>query len=134
MSRTGAGKVIFGLLSATSDVTDIVGTSPVKVFPIVAPQGIKPPYVTYFKVSSDPQNSKDGQPVDHIRMQIDCYALTYPQLEDLHAAVDAALNLYSGTINGVLVDEIRFETENDTVEEEEDFYRLSADYLLRIKL
>jgi len=132
MSRTGAGKVIFGLLSTASDVTDIVGTSPVKVFPIVAPQGIQPPYVTYFKVSSDPQNSKDGQPVDHIRMQIDCYALEYPVLEDLHSAVDAALNLYSGTTNGVVVDEIRFETENDTVEEQEDFYRLSAEWQQRV--
>lgn len=134
MSRTGAGKVIYGLLSAASNVTDIVGSSPVKVFPNTAPQGITPPYITYLKVSNAPQNSKDGQPVDHIRMQVDIFALTYPQLEDLAGKVDAALNLYSGTVNGVLVDEIRFETENDTVDEDEDMYRLSVDYLLRIKL
>lgn len=135
MSRTGAGKAIYGILAADATVTGLLGAgNALRVYPIQAPQNASLPYVVYTKVANDPQDTKDGQPVDHIRMQVDVYAATYASLENVSKAVDDALNLYSGTINTVIVDEIRFETENDTVEEEETFYRNSVDYLIRIKL
>jgi hypothetical protein len=135
MSRTGVGKAIYSILGADATVTGLLGSgNALRVYPIQAPQNAALPFVVYTKVANDPQDTKDGQAVDHIRIQIDVYASTYSNLEDVSAAVDGALNLYRGTANGVVVDEIRYETENDTVEEDETFYRNSVDYLVRIKL
>ena len=132
------GKALYHLLTNASGVTDIVST---RIYPVTAPQGTAFPFVVYSTISSIPQNTKDvPAAVDHVRLQIDCYAKStasisgYDQAEQLAAAVRAAIDgVTPGTYAGVLVDGIRFEQENDAIEEEINVFRNSADYQFRIK-
>lgn len=130
---TGAGVAIYGILSAASGVTTLVST---KIFPRLAPMETVAPYVVYSIVSVDPTDSKTRpSTLDRVRVQIDCYARTYASAEAVHSAVRSALDAYTigSTVAGVKLDGIKFETENDTFEEDVDIHRRSADYQIRIK-
>ena len=83
---------IFELLSANAPVTAILGTSPTRVFPAgQIPQKQPYPAVTWQVVGGSPQNVFGTAPVDHQRVQIDCWADTYLACNDLGEKVRAAL-------------------------------------------
>lgn len=130
---TGAGVAIYGILSAAAGVTNLVST---KIYPRLAPMETVAPYVVYSIVSVDPTDSKTRpSTLDRVRVQIDCYGRTYASAEAVHSAVRTALDAYTigSTVAGVKLDGIKFETENDTFEEDVDIHRRSADYQIRIK-
>jgi len=133
MSRTSVGKAVFSILTNDADVAAIVGT---KVYPRTAPQGVKIPYIVYTIVSVTPTDTKDRpSPVDAIRVQIDCYDRTYLGCETLNAATRDAMDAYEigATVAGVKLDGIKYETENDTLDEDVDIFRRSTDYIIRVK-
>jgi len=133
MSRTQVGKAIFSILTTDAEVSAIVGA---KVYPRTAPQGVVIPYVVYSIISVTPTDTKDRpSPVDAIRVQIDCYTRTYLGGETLHGAVRDAIDAYEigATVAGVKLDGIKYETENDTIDEDVDIFRRSADYIIRVK-
>jgi len=133
MSRTGAGKAVYAILSAAAGVTALAST---RIYPVRAPQNTTLPYVTYTVVSVNPTDTKDRPShLDTVRMQIDCWATTYAGAEALHAAIRTAIDAYqiNATAGGVVVNGIKYETENDAFEDEVDIYRKSADYMIRVK-
>lgn len=133
-----AGKALYNILSNAAGVTAIVST---RIYPDTAPQGSTLPYVVYSAISSVPQNTKDvPAKIDHVRVQIDCYAATTASAagqdiaEALSEAVRAAIDgIMPGVYGTVVVDGIQFENENSAVNEEVDIFRRSADYQIRIK-
>jgi hypothetical protein len=133
MSRTQVGKAVFSILTTDAAVSAIVGA---KVYPRTAPQGIKIPYVVYSIISVTPTDTKDRpSPLDAVRVQIDCYDRTYMGCETLHGKVRDAIDAYEigATVAGVKLDGIKYETENDTIDEDVDIFRRSADYIIRVK-
>lgn len=133
MSRTGVGKAVYSILSGNATVAALVST---RIYPRTAAQNASLPYVTYFIVSVNPTDTKDRpSPVDAIRVQVDCYATTYAGAEALNGAVRDALDNYTigTTVGGIKTDGIKYETENDALEEEVDIFRKSADYSIRVK-
>ena len=60
-----AGKAVYGILSANSGVTDIVGTN---IFPEIAEQETAVPFIVYQLQSVDPDDTHDGpSKLDEVR-------------------------------------------------------------------
>ena len=67
------GKGLFDLLKTIPEVGD-------NVYPLVAPQGTKPPYITFQRISSIDTGTMDGtESLDMGRFQIKVFAKTYKE-------------------------------------------------------
>ncbi len=131
------GQIIYGILSATAGVTSLVST---RIYPDMAPQNATFPYIVFQKLSTQPTDTKEGaSPLDKILVQIDCYSGSYDTSHTIAAAIRTALDRYSGTINGHVVDKIIFS--NDSSGSPQDvptttgsmIYWASQDYEIRLK-
>lgn len=117
---------IFPLLSASSAVTAIVGTSPARIYPAGnIPQSatqdpnVNVPCVTWRTVGGHAENILSDRPgVDNQRVQLDCWALTFTQAQTLATAVQYALELVG---NCVAVNGSDFEADTKR-------YRVSFDF------
>jgi hypothetical protein len=83
---------IFRLLKASVSVAAILGAQPKVYRHGQAPQGTQPPYVTWTVIGGAPENTLSEAPsTDRIVVQVDCYHSTDEGIEQLAAAVRAAL-------------------------------------------
>lgn len=133
MAFTDVGKAIYSILTNDAGVSALVGTD---VFASRAKQEATVPFIVYGEVSNTPTDTKDRpSPMDRIRVQIDCYGLNRKLATDVHLAVRTALDAYTigSTVAGVTLDGVKFETQNETVEESQDVHRKSSDYIFRVK-
>ena len=131
------GQIIYGVLSAASGVTALVST---RIYPDMAPQNDTFPYIVFQKLQTKPTDTKEGvSKLDKILVQVDCYSNNYDNAHSLAAAVRTALDRYTGTINGHVVDRIIFS--NDSSGSPQDvptstgsmIYWASQDYEIRLK-
>lgn len=125
------GKAIYSILTNDSDVSALIGT---RVYPQVAAQGAAFPFVVYVLQDNTPSDTKSGvSTLDEIRYDIVAAAETYSQLTDLTEKIRTALDRYTGTVEGVVVDSIQFtELDVDNDPSTETFVS-SSEYILRIK-
>jgi len=84
---------VFALLAASSSVTTLIGTAPVRAFPANSmPQTQVLPAVTWQVISGQPESYlAERAGLDYFRVQIDCWASTYTDANQLAAAVREAL-------------------------------------------
>lgn len=131
------GQIIYGVLSAASGVTALVST---RIYPDMAPQNTTFPYIVFQKLQTQPTDTKEGvSKLDKILVQVDCYSNNYDNAHSLAASVRTALDRYTGTINGHVVDKIIFS--NDSSGSPQDvptstgsmIYWASQDYEIRLK-
>ncbi|MBF0583300.1 MAG: DUF3168 domain-containing protein [Magnetococcales bacterium] len=62
-----------------------------QIFPHVAPNSARAPYITYFRLSESPENTLDGQPSHyHTSMQLDCMDFSYSGVLAMAEAVEQA--------------------------------------------
>ena len=131
------GQIIYGRLSAVAGVTALVST---RIYPDMAPQNAVFPYIVFQKLNTSPTDTKEGvSPLDKLLVQVDCYSNNYDNAHSLAAAVRTALDRYTGTINGHVVDKIIFS--NDSSGSPQDvptstgsmIYWASQDYEIRLK-
>lgn len=134
--------VIFYLLTQNSGVTTATdkGNSEYNIFPVNIPQGTSPTVIRFMQINTIPDYCKDGNVsvVDSVRVQVDCFSDKYSTVKTLAGYVRTALDGKSGTIAGIEVDEIYFETQNDIFEPEKDengiiIFRKSLDFTVRLK-
>ena len=97
-------------------------------------------YVVFQKLQTQPTDTKEGvSPLDKLLVQVDCYSNNYDNAHSLATAVRTALDRYTGTINGHVVDKIIFS--NDSSGSPQDvptstgsmIYWASQDYEIRLK-
>ena len=62
--------------------------------------------------------------------QLDCWASTYDEARDVARQVQAALQNYSGTIQSVVIQAIRFESEMEDYEPEIKVFRRILDFTI----
>jgi hypothetical protein len=131
------GQIIYGVLSAASGVTSIVS---IRIYPDMAPQNASFPYIVFQKLQTQPTDTKEGvSPLDKLLVQVDCYSNNYDNAHSLAGAVRTALDRYTGTINGHVVDKIIFS--NDSSGSPQDvptitgsmIFWASQDYEIRLK-
>jgi len=110
------GEVIDSVLINDAAVSAIVGTS---VFPLFAKQGAAYPLITWrIDGGTETNETKDGaSTLDFVPIEVICFGQTYKVTADLADKVRTALDRYSGTVNGVEIQNIVFyDIENDYVE------------------
>lgn len=100
-------RFIFGRLSVVPAVTALIGTAPVRCFPNEAPQDVTKPYVVY-EVFDGERHSVMGEDIDIVepRISIHSWDLTEEDAENLSDQVRIALQRFTGTVNGIVVDDV----------------------------
>jgi hypothetical protein len=97
-------------LQATPAVTALVGT---RIYPQAAPQGTTANYVTY-EATVMPVQAHDGSGgLYRGRVSYLCHSVTYANAKATAAAISAALDGFSGTMQGVYVGALLWEMEAD---------------------
>jgi len=125
------GKAIYGILSGTTAVTDIVGT---KIFPEIAEQETAVPFVVYQVQSVQPEDTHDGpSKLDEVRVEVLCYDDAYNGAADLAVAVRGALDRVKGTYNGVNVESVQFNDVDFEIEYDPRRYSQVLTFTFRIK-
>ena len=125
------GKAIYTILTEDAGVSAVVGS---RVYPQVAAQGAAFPFVVYVLQDNTPSDTKSGlSTLDEIRYDIVAAAETYSALSSLTERIRLALDRYTGTVSGIVVDSIQFtelDVDNDPATET---FVSSSEYILRIK-
>lgn len=118
---------VFPLLSADPAVAAIVGTNPVRIFPGgVLPQDAVIPAISWLVVAGVPENLlADRTPVDNQRVQIDCWADTFPAANALFEAVRTALE---GSAYLVAINDPQGTSTNTQFDPNTRRYRISSDW------
>ena len=129
------GNAIFDLLNSNVPVTDIVSVD--GIFPLVIPQGQDLPKITYAYIDNDPTNDKDGvSKLDVITLDLDIWVSDesgggYLVAVDLAGKAKAVLDRFSGTNSGVVIQSIKFDSQQELYEKESRVWHISQQYSIR---
>jgi hypothetical protein len=124
------GKVIYGLLDAATAVKAIIGN---KVYPMVAPQSTVVPFVTYRTINRTPSHTKDGPShLDTYNFEVNMYHNNYTTLVDLCEKIRQAIDSYSGTVNGQVVQHITYDNGSEGYIEDGNYFYIQETYSMRI--
>lgn len=103
-----------------------------KIYPVVVPQGEKPPYITVYKPTNDPLTSvtKDlVSSLDYPRVQINCWAVNFRDTELMFEAVRSALdNQSSVTDAGYTFNRIWLADDREGFDPETNLYSHTATF------
>jgi hypothetical protein len=117
------------------DVT-LTGLINKRVFRNKAPQGVAYPLVIVEEENTDPFPTKSGaSSKDHVYVNVFCYAESQSALEALSEACRTLLDeKASGTYNTVVIETIRFQSQNDFDEELENrkVWATDQSYMVRV--
>ena len=120
---------IYSRLSGYSALTTLLATS-TSIWPKVAPQGAAQPYVV-FEVLTDlptPAMGVDVTPTEAL-VDVSVVADDYDTMLNLAQQVKAALNRYSGTAGGVVVQHIFQEAGGaDIFDQDKKYFQRTRDY------
>lgn len=132
MNVTGPIKVIIAA-NATANAL-LAG----RVYPGIIDNGRGFPAMAVTRASTEANATKTGvSNVDFVRVQLDIFARTYGEAEDVSEAVRAALDYYTGSVvsgaDTVNVDHIDYLGTIDNFENSPELHRVIAEYILHIK-
>ena len=126
------GKLIYSRLSTDGSITAYVGT---KIYPDITPQNVQYPFVVYTITNSLPVDYKDGQSnLEEITLQIDVYTQSYDDTQDLANLIRNRLDRFTGTVEGVQVQTIKYVSSDSQVFNAElSVYWMSIDFMINMK-
>jgi len=125
------GKAIYSILTSDSAVSAIVGT---RVYPQIAAQGAAFPFVVYLINDITPSDTKSGvSTLDEVRYDIIVASESYAEASDLTNKIRTALDRYSGTVSGVVIDSIQFTDLDVNNDPGTETYLTSSEYIIRVK-
>ncbi len=125
------GKAIYSILAENSGVSTVVGT---RIYPQIAEQGAAFPFIVYVLRDIEPSDTKSGaSTLDEIRYDIIAAAETYAALASLTERIRLALDRFSGTVSGIVVDSIQFTDLDVTNEPDTETYLSSSEFVVRVK-
>ena len=101
-------------LEDEATITAIIGTDPVRLYPLIAEQGAALPYMIFQQISGVRDYTMDG-PSGYVdsRYQITCWAATYGAAKRLFEAVRIFFNGYHATVLNRRIQYVHFENEMD---------------------
>jgi hypothetical protein len=126
------GKLIYSRLSTDGSITAYIGT---KIYPDITPQNVQYPFVVYTITNSLPVDYKDGQSnLEEITLQIDVYTQSYDDTQDLANLIRNRLDRFTGTVEGVEVQTIKYVSSDSQVFNAElSVYWMSIDFMINMK-
>lgn len=109
---------LFSYLSGKTGVTAIVGTSPVRLYPLARPQGGELPAMTYARVTGGHDHNLTAASGTAIpTFELDCFAETYAEADALAEAIRQVMQGFSGSFgtggNAVAVKAVLLDDESD---------------------
>ena len=120
---------IYDILTNTVSVTDVVST---RIYPSRIPQGEILPAVTFQRIGNEPEDDKDGpSTLDVITLDIDLFGKSLADLKTLSGAIRGALDRFSGTRVGIVINSIQFVTDRDMYENSKEIYHINQEYSVR---
>lgn len=94
---------VYLLLKNTATIKALVNE---RVYPLVAPQNVVKPYITYRVITGLKLQCMGGQIYQgDYRMQIDCFSLTYSNVKAISKAVKNALVGFMDSMNISIIDD-----------------------------
>ena len=125
------GKAIFKLLKDSTEVGAICAD---RIYPELAQQDAALPFIVYTIQDTSPTHAKNStSKLDTARVELFCVGGDYSEVMDLGIAVRGALDRESGTIAGVQVQSIQFETSQVEYDPDVNVYSLEQSYDVRIQ-
>jgi len=110
---------IYTLLSGDALISALVST---RIYPVILPQNVTLPAITYSRISGGQINSFSGYSnLENPRIQIDVWGVTYASVQALAALVHTAMD--GATTFGALL-----ESDMDFYEDDTLIYRVSMDF------
>lgn len=133
------GTYLFDKLSNDAAVTALVGTSPVRIFPIIMPQRAEYPAVVY-SCAIQPVTTAKGEPADRDMYQVQIRiwapaeqaAEAYTKCEQIDAAIRSAIDSIPGTAAGVTVDGCEYAGGRDGTDDNLEYFYREANYNIRL--
>lgn len=133
------GNYLFARLSESAAVTALLGTGPVRVFPVVIPQRVPYPAVAYScSLRPDDTSKQEVATRDTYLVRLRIWAPTeqaaeaYVKCEQIDAAIRSALDKITGTAGGVTIDGCEYDGGEDGVDEKLEFFFREARYVMRL--
>ena len=125
------GKAIYKLLKDSTAVGDICGD---RIYPELAQQDADLPFIVYTVTDTTPSATKNAtSKLDTARVELYCISGDYEQAMDMGIAVRSALDRQSGTLSGVEVQSIDFDTSDVQFDPDQRVYVLEQTYDVRIQ-
>ena len=123
-------EALVALLEGDADVGALAGD---RIYPIVVPAGATLPAIAYQRISTRRPEEMDGPSgLARPRFQFTCVGTDFGVVKALAKAVRAALDGFSGTVSGVMIDGILFEDEDHdfkpATDEEASSWLMMQDY------
>jgi hypothetical protein len=92
---------LYTVLSGNATVEVLVNT---RIYPLVMPQGVEMPAITYYETGNRPVNTLDGKTgLENPTIAINCWATAYDEADAVaravHSAMDGARTFRSVMIN-----------------------------------
>lgn len=117
---------VISLILASSGVTTIVGD---KVFPVVATERVKKPYVTVRRTGASSQIVK-GQPGEDDRnsFAVAAYSEDYAEALDILSAIRTTIDDHTGSSTGVNFDRIWYVGSQDLFDKDDNSYVIVDTY------
>ena len=125
------GKAIYKLLKDSSAVGAICAD---RIYPEMAQQDAALPFIVYTVTDTTPAATKNAtSKLDTARVELYCISDDYEQAMNLGIAVRGALDRQSGTLSGVQVQSIDFDTSDVQFDPDQRVYVLEQTYDVRIQ-
>ena len=125
------GKAIYKLLKDSADVGAICAD---RIYPELAQQDVDVPFIVYTVTDTTPSGTKNAtSKLDTARVELYCVSDDYEQSMDLGIACRTALDRQSGTVSGVEVQSIDFDTSDVQFDPDQRVYVLEQTYDVRIQ-
>ena len=104
-----------------------------RIYPLHnARQAISTPYVIIHQISVVPTHVKgEASPQDEVRIQVNSYHEEINDLNTIMTAIRAALDQYSGTVDGVVISHAYFDDESIDYDEDTRLYKGMQDFILK---
>ena len=124
------GKAIYKLLKDSADVGAICAD---RIYPELAQQDADAPFIVYTVTDTTPSPTKNAtSKLDTARVELYCISDDYEESMNLGIAVRTALDRQSGTISGVEVQSVDFDTSDIQFDPEQRVYILEHTYDVRV--
>lgn len=122
-------QAIVNILENDIDVSAIIGD---RIFPVVIPQEKSLPAITYERVDTDPNDTKSGvSTLDVPLIDIDLWGKDFAVLKDLAKKIRTALDRFSGTKQGIIIQSIQYQNQIVGFSSEKELHHLTQTYKVR---
>lgn len=128
--------MISGIISILLNETSVTTLTNGKIYPVVAEQEVRRPYVTIRRTGVSPtivKNEVSGK--DEVIFNIAAYSDKYKECIDILAAIRATIDNFKGTPDGTTINflNIWYQVSEDLFDKEDETYIVVDTYAARIK-